>query len=244
MHTINDSLQQTFSKDYVYSLKKSVKNGNIEAYSNDTFEVEDPSKNIYKMPGIMGRKVVLDASKSDYENAIAFYEAYKDISPLIASQESFWVYLTHVEYFEYVKKRWFGQEEMSVSTIQKRFLMSSKWDNALYRLWWSVYLTKDESLENPYVYTEVILRAKNSDLLQNFSKSKLYRLASASHGILKFFSEYESRKKFSEVNRHIIQYFNRLSGVKKLVYMNEDFFYETAKTALTFYNLKNATVID
>lgn len=235
------NLQYVFTKEYVSVLKGMVKEGNIEAYMQNSFTVPEPDKNTYRMPGFLERKANLDASKSDFENAVEFFETYKDLSPLVASQDNFWIYLTHVEYFDFVKKRWFNNEEMTPTTIQKRFLMASKWDNALYRMWWSVYLTRDTQLENPYKYSEVILRAKNSDLLQNFSKSKLYRLSSASHGILRFFSEYDSRKKFSEVNRYIIQYFNRLSGVKQLVYMNEGFFYDTSQKALAFYESKHIT---
>lgn len=186
--------------------------------------------------------MVLDAEKSDFENAIALYEGLSGVTPLIASEEAFWMYLTHVEYFDYVKTRWFkkGKEDTTASTIKKRFFYNgSAMDNALSRLWWSVYLTKEDDLEDPYIYTKVILKEGNSDLLQNLSKSRLYRLRDAVHGILKFFSEYDERKDFSAVNRHIVQYFNRYSGVKQLVYMNESFFYATAIQALAFYKAKH-----
>ena len=237
----SSGLQKTFSKDYVSILKQRVKDGQIDQYFNDTFDISDAETNIYKLQGIMSTQGDLDADKSDFENALALYNGL-GINPLIASEEAFWAYLTHVEYFDYVKNRWFKKEQEGTSpdTIRRRFFYSgSAMDNALSRLWWSVYLTKDDSLEDPFVYTKVILKDGNSDLMQNLSKSKLYRLQDAVHGILKFFSEYNERKDFSAVNRHIVQYFNRYSGVKQLVYMNESFFYATALQALIFYKQKN-----
>ena len=96
-------------------------------------------------------------------------------------------------------------------------------------------MTKDESLDDPYKYTRVLLGDGNSDLLQNLSKSKLFRYPEAVRGIMRFFSEYDDRTDFSKVNRFIIQYFNRLGGVKQLIYMEKDFYYETAQKALALY---------
>ena len=240
--TTTERLQKTFSSDYASALKQRVKDNHIDHYFEDNFEIEENGTNVYKLQGVLTRHVVLDAEKSDFENAISLYEGLSGVTPLIASEEAFWMYLTHVEYFDYVKTRWFkkGKEDTTVSTIKKRFFYNgSAMDNALSRLWWSVYLTKDDDLEDPYRYTKVILKEGNSDLLQNLSKSRLYRLRDAVHGILKFFSEYDERKDFSAVNRHIVQYFNRYSGVKQLVYMNESFFYATAIQALAFYKAKH-----
>lgn len=240
--TTTERLQKTFSSDYASVLKQRVKDNHIDHYFEDNFEIEENGTNVYKLQGVLTRHVVLDAEKSDFENAISLYEGLSSVTPLIASEEAFWMYLTHVEYFDYVKTRWFkkGKEDTTVSTIKKRFFYNgSAMDNALSRLWWSVYLTKDDDLEDPYIYTKVILKEGNSDLLQNLSKSRLYRLRDAVHGILKFFSEYDERKDFSAVNRHIVQYFNRYSGVKQLVYMNESFFYATAIQALAFYKAKH-----
>lgn len=235
-------LQKTFSKNYASTLRRKVKDGIIDQYKEDVFQVDDTNNNVYKLQGVFAHVAELDASKSDYENAIAFYEAHPEITPFLASNEAFWAHLTHVEYFDYVTNRWFNEEKNYTPTlILRRFFYtgsSNAMDNALSRLWWSVYLTKDDTLDDPYMYTKVILASGNSDLLQNLSKSKLYRLKDASHGILRFFSEYSSRTEFSAVNRYIIQYFNRYSGVKQLVFMGENFFYETSKKALEFYNRK------
>lgn len=229
-------LQRTFSKEYTSLIKQSLKDGRIDRYMAEAFPVEDPNSCIYRLQGVAHNYVELDPDKSDFENAIAFYEANKDVPPFIAAEEAFWAYLTHIDYFDFVKKRWLINSETSKETILKRFFYSgSNMDNTLSRLWWATYLTVDEESDDKYRYTRVLLQDGNSDLLQNLSKSKLFRHKEAVIGILKFFSEYENRNDFSNVNRYIIQRFNRIGGVRQLVYMDRDYFYNESKIALEQY---------
>ncbi|WP_458449872.1 DUF6339 family protein [Fibrobacter sp.] len=230
-------LQRTFSKEYTSILKQKVRGGDIASYSLEKFEIEENGRDVYPLQNVRKDDVKLDASKSDFDNAVLLYESFESLPPFIASEEALWAYLTHVEHFDYVKERWNFNSEFSSDLILKRFFYSSSiaMDNAISRLWWGVHLTKDESLEDPYKYTRVLLGNRNSDLLQNLSKSKLFRYPEAVKGIMKFFSEYDDRTDFSKVNRFIIQYFNRLGGVKQLVYMEKEFYYETAQKALVLY---------
>lgn len=230
-------LLRTFSKEYTSILKQKVRGGDIASYSLEKFEIEENGRDVYPLQNVRKDDVKLDASKSDFDNAVLLYESFESLPPFIASEEALWAYLTHVEHFDYVKERWNFNSEFSSDLILKRFFYSSSiaMDNAISRLWWGVHLTKDESLEDPYKYTRVLLGNRNSDLLQNLSKSKLFRYPEAVKGIMKFFSEYDDRTDFSKVNRFIIQYFNRLGGVKQLVYMEKEFYYETAQKALALY---------
>lgn len=43
---------------------------------------------------------------SDTETAIALFEAYPRLNPLEASSRGFWTYLTHVDLWGYMKKRY------------------------------------------------------------------------------------------------------------------------------------------
>lgn len=229
-------LQRTFTKEFTSIIKRSLKDGHTDKYMAEEFLVEDPNSCIYRLKCVEHNHAELDADKSDFENAMTFYEANKDIPPFIAAEEAFWAYLTHVEYFEFVKKRWKINSDTTKETIQKRFFYSgSSMDNTLARLWWAAYLTVDDSLDDKYKYTKVLLKDGNSDLLQNLSKSKLFRHKEAVMGILKFFSEYEVRADFSNINRYIIQRFNRIGGVRQLVYMDRDYFYNESKKSLELY---------
>jgi hypothetical protein len=230
-------LQRTFSKDYTSVLKQKVRTGNIASYGLEKFEITENGRDVYPLQNVRKDNVKLDATKSDFDNAVKLYESFESLPPFIASEEALWAYLTHVEHFDYVKERWNINSESSSDLILKRFFYSSSvaMDNAVSRLWWGTYLTKDESLDDPYKYTRVLLGDGNFDLLQNLSKSKLFRYPEAVRGIMRFFSEYDDRTDFSKVNRFIIQYFNRLGGVKQLIYMEKDFYYETAQKALALY---------
>lgn len=234
-------LQRTFSKEYTSVLKQKVKSGNTVTYGLDKFEFEENGRDVYPLQNVRKENVILDASKSDFDNAVQLYESFKSLPPFIASEEALWTYLTHVEHFNYVKERWKINSESSSDLILKRFFYSSSvaMDNAISRLWWGTHLTKDETLDDPYKYTRILLGDGNSDLLQNLSKSKLFRYPDAVRGIMKFFSEYDNRTDFSKVNRFIIQYFNRLGGVKQLIYMEKDFYYETAQKALALFKSEN-----
>lgn len=231
------ALQRTFSTEYTSVLKRKVRAGDIANYFLEKFEIAGNGKDVYPLQNVLKENVELDASKSDFDNAVLLYESFRSLPPYIASEEPLWTYLTHVEHFDYVKERWNINSESSPDLILKRFFYSSSvaMDNAISRLWWGAHLTKDETLDDPYKYTRVLLGEGNSDLLQNLSKSKLFRYSEAVKGIMKFFSEYNDRSDFSKVNRFIIQYFNRLGGVKQLIYMEKDFYYETAQKALALY---------
>lgn len=233
--TSQKELQRTFSKEYTSIIKQALKDGRIDRYMTEEYPIEDPNKCIYRLQGVENNYVELDAQKSDFENAVLLYESNRGIPPFIAAEEAFWAYLTHVEYFDFVKKRWKINASTPKEVIIRRFFYSSNMGNALSRLWWSAHLTVDDSENDKYKYTKVLLQEGNSDLLQNFSKSKLFRHKEAVIGILKFFSELENRAEFTQINRYIIQRFNRIGGVRQLVYMDRDYFYNESKKAFEQY---------
>ena len=160
-------LQRTFSKEYTSILKQKVRGGDIASYSLEKFEIEENGRDVYPLQNVRKDDVKLDASKSDFDNAVLLYESFESLPPFIASEEALWAYLTHVEHFDYVKERWNIDSTSSSELILKRFFYSSSvaMDNAISRLWWGTHLTKDETLDDPYKYTRVLLGDGNSDLL-------------------------------------------------------------------------------
>ena len=98
-------LQRVYKKSYVEMLRANIKK---EAYLQDHFISDNKQTlslaDIYNNAGELSGKMIPDASH-DIDSAIALYEAYPDLSPLLASQDSLWVYLAHNELFEYVQKR-------------------------------------------------------------------------------------------------------------------------------------------
>jgi len=140
----------------------------VKKYLKNAFEVlpEDTVESSGKVPS---RTVVFSDSPSGVrrdsaENAIRLFEAYSTLTPEGASDERFWAYLTHVDFFDYMKKRTdlSGQKEDKrgkyildhwfVDPMSPASLMN----NDISRLWWVVFLTKTEDTKDPYVLTREV----------------------------------------------------------------------------------------
>ena len=93
-------LQRTFSKEYTSILKQKVRGGDIASYSLEKFEIEENGRDVYPLQNVRKDDVKLDASKSDFDNAVLLYESFESLPPFIASEEALWAYLTHVEHFD------------------------------------------------------------------------------------------------------------------------------------------------
>lgn len=103
-------------------------------------------------------------TQADLENAIAIYEALKDLPYSVAANENYWAFLAHTVYWDYMRKRWPIEEysKDKFEFIKGRYFFSSKFKNfyrnGISRLWWYGSLTYDEmNLKNPYYYTKIML---------------------------------------------------------------------------------------
>lgn len=159
-------LLYTRSNDWVYDLL----NLDIE---------EDKSKKLKTGPEMV--------SIYDLHNVKEIYGEYKDIPVELASEESFWSYLTHTSYWNYMIRRWPYKENNSNNSsniIFNRFFFGNdqpKYRNGISRLWWYGFMTYNQELEDPYYYTEIALRDQEraSLLLEsvNLSRNKVALMA-------------------------------------------------------------------
>ena len=83
-------LQKVFKRSYMDELRKNI---HISDYQGEVFPYE-PSKvkplaNVYKPEGLLDR---LDPD-DDFTSAKEIYQAYENVSPLLASLPDLWVYL-------------------------------------------------------------------------------------------------------------------------------------------------------
>lgn len=149
-----------------------------------------------------------DNGKNDLANAILLYEAMKDIPFSVATNENFWAFLTHTVYWDYMRNRWSIEDAQQdeVSYIHTRYMFSTKnkrfYRNGLSRLWFYAALTYDaENLENPYFYTELML--KNQDLagliLETTSVSRNFTALKATLEIIKRIDELESNQEIEKI---------------------------------------------
>ena len=91
-----DTLQLTFKESYVRTLRSNIK---VENYLGTEFPYDHNM--VRRVAGVIQPKDLdkkLDPN-DNYKSAIALFEAYQDISLLVASSEPFWVYLAHVDLF-------------------------------------------------------------------------------------------------------------------------------------------------
>lgn len=226
-------LQKTFKESYMKTLRDAVRSGvAIPLYSKDNFEVDTTQvkrlANVYAPEGLVEK--LENVWEDDFNSAVAIYEAYKNISPLLASNEAFWAYLTHVDLFSYAQKRWPKAKESDCSAeyILDHWFIGANGllRNAIASMWWSVYNTVDETRENKYELTEVLFKNYTLRII-TFGSYQLIRHREAMLGILSFLKDNPEIIDNALENRgnFIMKYFNRLGAVKQLSYMKRDFFY-------------------
>ena len=225
-------LQRTFKESYFRGLRSAVVSGvSLPLYSKETFEIDvrgsKPLANLYRPEGLA--ECMLPSPEGDFQSAKALYEAYKGLSPLLASSEAFWAYLTHADLYSYVRERYSKVKEGNASKeyILTHWFIGDKgiFRNALASLWWSIHLSVDEERSDKYELSAVFFM--DYPLRSTFLAPTLFiRHKEAMTGVLEFILEHpEMREKsFRQRFRFIVKYFNRLGAIKQITYMDRHFF--------------------
>jgi hypothetical protein len=126
---------------------------------------------------------------SDVRNVIALHTALKQLPHRVAADERFWAYQTHVEYWQYMRRRWPIEEAREESREQRarwRYFFSSGSReralvrNGLARLWWYGETAYAPDLDDPYELVPHLLSSQSvaSDLVER-SVSRCAGVASA-----------------------------------------------------------------
>lgn len=234
------ALQKIFTPQYTNFLREDI---NPDDYNKDSFPFKEEETlelmGVEKPEGL--EEKMLDA-KEECDAAIALYEAYQGISPLFASQRLLWVYLTHVDLFNYVKQQWPDiradkngkpkTEADSIKYIRNHWFYSSNGPmrTTLMGLWWSVYLTVDNSKDDKYELTRIFF-INNGLRTRRLGTGQLGRNREALKGILGFIRDnrdiFDKDKGGGLENRMIwiTRHFNLIGGNKPLGCMSADFFY-------------------
>lgn len=226
------SLQKVFKKGYMEQLRNNIDYHN---YLKDEFDY-DKNQEI-KLFGIEHPESLLDrmdpSRTGDFNSAIALYEAYPNLSPLLAQKDDLWVYLAHVDLYKYVKQRWpiTFDDGIEIQSINNH--IADHWfknrNNHFLRgtfsgLWWDVYLTIDEERKDKYELTRKLM--SNQELrTTSFGELPLIRHREAMIGVLEFLVEHpEMENGMNAKARYIQKLFNTIGGYKVLAYMRRDFF--------------------
>lgn len=226
------ALQKTFKESYANRLQYEAKKGiGIERYTMTEFDYD--KSQVLIIPTLDKPNGLLDKmdAKNDLKSAKALYEAYRNLTPLQASDESFWTYLTHVDLFPYVQQR-------NNAVLKEGFCDAKYIDNYFFHgnggliyhslagLWWDVHCTIDNDSVNPYTYTDYLF--KDYGLRVTYmGRYALFRHKEQVFGILQFLmgNEDVANEHFRQRSRWIAQYFNKVGAVKQLRSLDRDFFY-------------------
>ncbi len=183
-----------FTKDAYKLLKKDLNVNKDNYYGDDPwleqYFADQGIEEYYKTSSISVPNIQLFTTEDDDNNAKnqadlinikTLYSEYKDkITPLQASDPMLWSALCHKTFKEYVLQRW-KKDDGTVRLDQRFFATEGRtslcYYNAISRLWWSGYLTYDDSAEcvNPWHLTETLFSAQQiqKDLFdQPFSMNK------------------------------------------------------------------------
>jgi hypothetical protein len=165
----------------------------------------------------------------DIENAIRVHRALSFLTPLQAREPRLWTRLTHVECWDYMRKRWdverFGKDKGKAERfILSRYFIAqtqsrSLLRNGLSRLWWYGHVTHDPERENPYALTGVLL--STLDITQQIMERNFGRIEHVRTGFLEFLLR-NKKKLLGPGNkkrwyiRQLAIYLNLLGGVTLL----------------------------
>lgn len=226
------ALQKVFTPSYTQYLKNNIV---VENYLGERFPYD--ATQVRSLSGVTHRDDLLSkldpTPNGDLQTAIAIYEAFEDISPVFAQQDDLWVYLTHVDLFDYVKERWrISPEETNEEKINH---IEHHWFRDRFQFlrttfagfWWNVRLTVSlEEGKDKYELTRYLF--KNTEFrTSSFGELPLIRHRKAMKGILEFVRDNEKMfdSGFNAKARYIRHLFDILGGYKNLAFLPSEYFY-------------------
>lgn len=188
-------------------------------------------------------KEMCTGNHTNLECAILLYEAFPDMTPMLASYEPLWLYFAHSELFTYLRKRWNefpkkkdGAEEEPLyeqaNYISKYWFYHGPMKTWLASLWWSVYLTIDESKTEKYELTEILFRQEDIRT-RTFGTYPIFRHKPAAIAILTFIKNHLDdifNQHFQNRCREMAKIVNFLGGCRQLSYMDEQFFLDVLES--------------
>lgn len=232
--------QSIFLKDYTATLREAVKSGDISAYGEHDFKF-DPEccfETNIERSGDLGEKLLQYTNpQDDYKAAKLLYEAFPNLTPEQASYDPFWAYLTHVDFYQYMVKRYCNGKKPTDKEIKNHWWHSNLMRRGLSNLWWSVKQTVHETKDNEddkyhytkYLFTHIDFRQRR------LGTSALFRHKEAVIGILDYLENnvteyFEGRANF------IMMYFNKQATMKQLAVLKSDDFYKELESIASSIN--------
>lgn len=107
--------------------------------------------------------------RDDASNALCAYQTLPMLTFSQASDERFWVYVSHVECHEYIRDRWLRKRKRSnrdaINDVRNHFFAKGSRgvfrDNGISRLWWLGRVAHDVDPDHPERFLEIVLHRKD-----------------------------------------------------------------------------------
>lgn len=156
------AFKYSYAQELEDHIAENVSNYLPDRFIYDTTQTEEI--NFEGCPGLQDRMLEHLSTKASEEvdAAIILYEAFRDLTPLQAAYKPFWIYLSHVELYLYMHKRWL---ENPPEGINMRDYIASHWfykngklRNHLEGMYWLVRksVEEDEDGKLDYQYTRFL----------------------------------------------------------------------------------------
>lgn len=233
--------QKKYSRDFSFYLAEQVKAGElISSYLNKDFfnapELKDKEEilecNFDRIDnGICSRMLVAD---SEFEQGKVLFEALKHLNLREASDIGFWNFLAHNDLYRYIHYRWPGLENPPKGSSRQNYILNH-WimpassqnnliDYTLSGLWWSFYISKDDSRNDPYELTKILF-VNQQFRTKGFGQAKFARHKPAVLGILEFIKENQLHlNNFEENGSAITPFINLIGGTKPLSFFDKEWY--------------------
>lgn len=163
---------------------------------------------------------MLEAESKDRQ-AVVLYESL-NITPLLASDERLWVYLSHGPLSSYVAKHWSTNIDKSKNftnhVLEHWFIHghSRIMRSELASLWWGVEISKLEDEEDKYRLTKILF---SNYTLRVVVLAQVLRSRNVLRGILEWFYR-NGTDKMEVRGSFIAKYLNQLAGIKQLTILS------------------------
>lgn len=175
-----------------------------------------------------GKKDDFQKTQDDLVNTRMLYSAFKNLTPLQASNKYMWTYLCHAvpEYSAYIRDRW--MQDQRENTIRTRFFVTDNSsllnDNALSRLWWYGHLTYDEKSSDPFELTKILLTNQTicTDVMDTYNRMNITRIRGVLYAIRDFKETIDGKEGITDYFRECKKYLNHYAAVSSFDYLSSD----------------------
>lgn len=159
----------------------------------------------------------------DLENTKILFSAFSNLTPAQASDKRLWTYLTHITFWDYMRRRWpIEGLENPVNRIRDRYFMKttsleSLTRNGISRLWWYGYLTHDAIRSNPWELTEVLL--SRADLTVGITERAIGCNRQLRTAVLEFLAANPQVVTNEDSTRDLLKKLNLAGGTRNLPFL-------------------------